>query len=272
MDDISWKKIRCETERLFSPPFLCRWIIACALRLASRKVIMEMYGALFNNTFFLCTNHRVSNNNPRTAGRKFKHAKRYTNAITKKTCNISFAQHSLFFSLQFSRNEWKLRERLISFTNQLFMKEIFFLSEKNYLLCFTKNCRVILFFLVLFFCRDKRGLYPSESPRRFRDSRTRRYPFMYTCTYVRVISLSFRNIRWRGKVVEDETYLAGSVNSPSCLPQLRARRMCFQHTIVNTFYFFVYKELLLSVYRWNRAAPDPLSIGHSSRWRDSEGL
>jgi len=114
-------------------------------------------------------------------------------------------------------------------------------------------------------------LYPSESSRRFRDSRTRRYPFIYTCTYVRVISLSFRNIRWRGKVVEDETYLAGSVISPSCLPQLRARRMCFQHTIVNTFYFFVYTELL-SVYRWNRAAPDPLSIGHSSRWRDSEGL
>lgn len=35
--------------------------------------------------------------------------------------------------------------------------------------------------------------------------------------------------------------------------------MCFQHTIVNTFYLFVYTELLLSVYRWNRAAPDLLS-------------
>jgi len=96
--------------------------------------------------------------------------------------------------------------------------------------------------------------------------------YIHPYTYVRVISPSFRNIRWRGKVVEDETYLAGSVNSPSCLPQLRARRMCFQHTIVNTFYLFVYTKLLLSVYRWNRAVPDPLSIGHSSRWRASKGL
>lgn len=130
------------------------------------------------------------------------------------------------------------------------MKEIFFSLRKKLRLTFhEKLSSGRLIFPRLIFCHDKRGLYPSESPRRFRDSRTRRCPFIYTCTYVRVISPSFRNIRWRGKVVEDETYLAGSVNSPSCLPQLRARRMCFQHTIVNTFYFFVYTELLLSVYR-----------------------
>jgi hypothetical protein len=101
---------------------------------------------------------------------------------------------------------------------------------------------------ILFSPRDKAGSSRSSvSPRRFRDSqrislqraraRTHTYIHIHTHMYVRVISPSFRNIRWRGKVVEGETYLAGSANSPPCLPQLHARRMCFQHTIVNTFYF-----------------------------------
>ena len=55
----------------------------------------------------------------------------------------------------------------------------------------------------------------SALPSRCVDLGTHRHRVFYihkhihTDMYVRVISPSFRNIRWRGKVVEGETYLAG---------------------------------------------------------------
>lgn len=115
----------------------------------------------------------------------------------------------------------------------------------------TKNCRAT--FRSYFFSRQKEG---RALPNRRVDlgthghTDTRAPPLIYTHarTYVSyprrfgtsdgVEKLSKAKLTWPAR----RTLL-------SCLPQLRARRMCFQHTIVNTFYLFVYTELLLSVYR-----------------------
>lgn len=89
---------------------------------------MGTYGALFNNTFFSpTTRYRIT---PRATGRKFEHAKRYTNAITRETCDTSFAQYLRFSSLGFRETGQKY-ERLISFINRLSYDDAFFLSRKK---------------------------------------------------------------------------------------------------------------------------------------------
>lgn len=118
---------------------------------------------------------------------------------------------------------------------------------------------------VLFFLATKRGSRPSESPRRFRNPRTHGHrPVIYIHTHMHVRTCHIPRRRF-GTSDGVEKLSKAKLTWParrtllSRLPQLCARRMCFQHTIVNTFYLFVYTELLLSVYRWNRATPDLLS-------------
>jgi len=60
----------CEWKNKIRDDFFCAIPLSlnyCVRVLANRKGIMGMYGALFNklnNTFFLCTNHGMSNNTP----------------------------------------------------------------------------------------------------------------------------------------------------------------------------------------------------------------
>lgn len=128
---------------------------------------------------------------------------------------------------------------------------------------------------LIFFSRQKEG---HALPNRRVDLGARRHtapPFIYTHTNVHTyVSYPCRFGTSDGveKLSKAKLTWPAWRTLLSCLPQLRARRMCFQHTIVNTFYLFVYTELLLSVYRWNRAVPDLLSTGRSSCWRDSKGL
>lgn len=108
--------------------------------LADHKVIMETYGALLIILSFHQPRYRIT---PRATGRKFKHAKRYTNAITRETCDTSFAQYPRFSSLRFSRNGSKVQE--INFIYQSFFVRLCFFSlrkiNKFTLRLIKKNCR-----------------------------------------------------------------------------------------------------------------------------------
>lgn len=78
----------------------------------------------------------------------------------------------------FSRAESKVRE--VNFIYQSPFARPCFPPRKNE---FTLRARKKLprqRALILFFLATKEGRYPSKSPRRFRDSRTWRHPFIYT--------------------------------------------------------------------------------------------
>lgn len=210
-------------------------------------------------------------------GRKFKHAKRYTNAITReKPCDTSFAQYfAIFFSTIFAKRVKKVRKVNFIYQSFLIGATIFLRLGMN--LPRPRALRKIALprSRLIFFSRQKEG---RALPNRRVDLGTNEHgaaPYIHTCTYVRTyVSYPRRFGTSDGAEKLSKTKLTWPARRTllSCLPQPRARRMCFQHTIVNTFYLFVYTELLLSVYRWNRAAPDLLSTGRSSCWRDSKGL